>query len=75
MQKDVSEIKANGSKKDSKSPTADLDGQLEKTESPRINVMQGVDNGGKNAGSGLFIAAISPTLMLALSFLYSIQLS
>ena len=72
MQTDVSEIKANGLKRDSKSPTADL----EKTESPRMNVKQGVDsNGGKNAGSGLLIAAISPTLMLALSFLYSIQLS
>ena len=73
MQKDVGEIKENGLRKDSNSPTDDLAGQLEKTDSPRINVKQGVDIGGNN-GSGLLCIGVSSTLMLALFFLYSIQL-
>ena len=74
MQKDVSEIEGNGFEKDSNSQSTDvLAGQTEKSDSsPRINLKQGVDDGQKN-GSGLCIG-VSSTLMIALSFLYSIEL-
>merc|ERR1719341_1959265 len=63
LQMNVTEITGSGSKKASDSPLNDLGAQMEKRDSPRINLKQEVDN-----GSGLCSIGASSTLLMMLSF-------